>query len=263
MQTSKNKNVVVSIMFIAFVLAVAACASNTPSAPQANPTDISNTAIAFAWTSYAKTVTASAPTATLTPVPPTNTPRPTVTFTPAPQPIVLTGTGDSIVDVQKWNGPALMKSAYNSGSNFIVINYDSNNQRIDTMINTIGSYSGTRLLDRYDAEQTARLEVKASGPWEIQILPFKSIRQEIVPGTIQGINDDVILVNASSGNPDTIKADALQTVSNFIVYALGDNGYDLVFNEIGPYTSTALFGRGVKLIEVRAEGTWSLEITTK
>jgi len=117
---------------------------------------------------------------------PTNTPLPTATPTPEPQPIILTGKGDSVLEVEKWNGPALAKIKYNGGSNFAVINYDAQDERIDLLVNTIGKYEGIIPLDFTDGEYTARLEVKASGEWEIQILPIDRIDLVVLPTTIQG-----------------------------------------------------------------------------
>jgi hypothetical protein len=207
-----------------------------------------------------------------TPVPsetplPTDTPRPTdtplPTFTPTlpPDPIILTGSGDSIVDVPKGAYPAIMRSKYSSGGNFIVTNYDANNNPIDLLINTIGAYEGTKPLDFLVGKQTARLEIKASGPWEIQILPLTLARRASIPGPIQGTGDDVFYLDGS--NPDTIVADASQGTGNFILYSYSDSGADLVFNEIAPYTGTALLDNSTFLISVEATGNWSLEITTR
>ena len=154
-----------------------------------------------------------------------------------------------------------MRSKYSSGGNFIVTNYDANNQTIDLLINVIGAYEGTVPLDFKLAEQTARLEIKASGPWEIQILPLDVARHAVIPGTIQGVGDDVFYLDGA--NPDTVKADASTASSNFVLFSYSDSGIDLVFNEIAPYTGTALLDQSTFLVSVRATGNWTLEITTK
>lgn len=203
-----------------------------------------------------------------TQAPPTNSPTPENTATsvpsptPEPEPITLTGTGDSVVDVAKTsNYPAILKAKYSSGGNFAILNYGPNNERIDLLVNTIGAYEGTVPLDFRTSEHTVRLEITASGPWEIQILPVSQARHATIPGTIQGIGDDVIYLDGS--NPDTIKADASQGSGNFAVFSYSDSGIDLVFNEIAPYTGTALLNNTTFLISVTAEGNWSLEITTR
>lgn len=244
------------IIFIA--LLVVACAGET--APTADPIS-PETAVALAWTEVIKQQTANAPTSTPTPLPPTSTPRPTITPTPAPQPIILTGSGDAVVDVQKWTSVALMRATYNGERNFIVENFDAAGNQIDLLVNTIGSYSGNQLIDIYDGERTARFSIKASGPWEIQILPISAIRTEMVPGLIQGVGDDVIALQG--GVSDLFTADASQATSNFIVYALSQDDYYLVFNEIAPYTGAVIAKGRTLLIQVKATGNWSIDITAK
>lgn len=206
------------------------------------------------------------PTETLAPLPtdtplPTNTPLPTFTPTPPPAPIILTGSGDSIVDVPKGDYPAIMRSKYSSGGNFIVTNYDANNQTIDLLINVIGAYEGIVPLDFRVGELTTRLEVKASGPWEIQVLPVDQARHATIPGTVQGVGDDVFYLDGI--NADTIQADASTANGNFILFAYSDSGIDLAFNEIAPYTGTALLDSSTFLVSVHTTGNWSVTITTK
>lgn len=251
-------------MCCCFLFSVASSDSNQTTPEVAlNPTDAQNTAVAFAWTSVASTNIANAPTNTFTPPPPTDTPRPTVTFTPAPEPITLTGSGDSIVDIEKWDSVALFKATYTGGSNFAITNYGAGNEYIDLLVNTIGSYSGSQLIDIYDNDHTVRFEIKASGPWEIQILPISRLRRADIPGVVQGIGDDVVALEGNA-TPDILNADASQASGNFAVWALSlDLGFDLVFNEIAPYTGTALTSDSTFLLQIKAEGPWSIEVVTR
>lgn len=205
-----------------------------------------------------------APTETQPPTstpPPTNTPLPTATNTPLPQPIVLTGSGDSIVDIQKWDGPALLQARYTGGGNFIIRNYPANGtEYIDLLVNIIGAYEGLVPLDLFDDEFTARLEIKASGPWEIQVLPFETIKKVSLPATYNGKGDDIFAL--VGGTPDTIKADASQARSNFIVQGI-DSRQSLIFNEIAPYTGTAILDPETFILIIHAEGPWTLEISTR
>jgi len=211
------------------------------------------------------------PTVTFTPKPtntprPTNTPSPTPTFTPTPAPIVLKGSGDSVVDVDKWDGPALLKIKYRGYGNFVIWNYGANGEKIDLLVNTIGNYEGTRPLDFLDGEFTRRLQIEAAGKWEIQILPLREVRQEKIPGTIEGQGDDVVYI-AGNGTPDLLKVDASKAKGNFAVWGYGASR-DLLVNEIAPYTGTTVIPSdvpvsGKMLLVIEAEGPWSLQITTR
>lgn len=208
----------------------------------------------------ARTQVALAQTQTAAPIIPTFTPTDLPTITPAPQPIILTGSGDSVVDVNKWYGAALLSAVYNGGSNFIVENYDANGNRIDLLINTIGHYKGVRPLDFRVSESTARFQVTASGPWELQILPLENITRVIIPGTYQGNGDDVIALNG--GIPDLLEVDASHAYSNFIIYSYSTSA-DLLVNEIAPYSGTVILPSNTIILEIIAEGNWSIQITTK
>ena len=201
------------------------------------------------------------PTLTHTPAP-TDTPSPTFTPTPLPTPIYLTSYGDSVFDFQKWKGPAILKIKYTGGRNFAVRNYPvGSNDYYDLLVNTIGDYEGTVPLDFKDGEQTARFEVIATGTWIFQIEPLANARTERIPGTITGMGDDVILIGG--GKPDLLKADASQASHNFAVRAIANASFDLVFNEIAPYTGTKILDPATIALIVNATGPWALEVTTR
>ncbi len=71
---------------------------------------------------------------------PTNTPLPTATNTPIPEPIIISGSGDDVVDIDKWSGPAILIINYQGRSNFVISNYGAGGEKIDLLVNTIGSY---------------------------------------------------------------------------------------------------------------------------
>lgn len=198
---------------------------------------------------------------TNTPIP-TNTPVPTLTTTPTPEPIFLVNYGDSVFDVRKWEGPAIMKIKYTGDRNFIISNYPANSSvPYDLLVNTIGAYEGTVPLDFRDGQQTGRFEITASGTWEFNILPLSSARIEKIPEIITGTGDDVVLIGG--GIPDLIKADASQATRNFIVQAVANASFDLVINEIAPYTGTQILDPSSIALVINATGPWSLEITTR
>lgn len=234
---------------------ISAASNNTPSTRQ-KATE-SNIQAAATDTPQGPTET---PQPTDTPAP-TDTPEPTFTPTPLPEPIILTGNGDNVVDLQKWDGPAILKATYNGGGNFIVTNFDGSNNQIDLLVNTIGNYTGTLPLDFYDNQQTARFQITASGPWELQIIPFQQARKESVPTTITGTGDEVVIL--TDNVPDLLKITANQASRNFIVMAYGSDGQDLLVNEIAPYTGTVMAPSGTYVIVITATGPWSIEVTTK
>jgi hypothetical protein len=171
---------------------------------------------------------------------------------------VFTGSGDQVVDVEKWDGPALVRITHSGGGNFAVWNYGPNNERIDLLVNTIGSYAGTLPLDWLDNEDTVRFQVTAGGTWEIHIDPFETMRRENVPGRVDGVGDDVVLLD---GTPDVISVEADKASGNFAIWAWGTDGRDLIVNEIAPYTGKVLAPGGTRILVITAEKEWTLAIT--
>ena len=204
------------------------------------------------------------PSATNTPVP-TSTPQPTKTptlmptATATPKPIKLSGTGDSVVDIDKGDWAAIVKIKYSGGGNFAIWTYGKTGEKYDLIVNTVGVYSGTRPIDFLNNQRTARFEITASGKWEIEVLPSTQARSIKVPGLIEGNGDDVILL---IGEPDLGKVDASKATRNFAIWAYSTTGRDLPVNKIAPYSGTIILKNAV-FLDVKATGPWSIEITSK
>lgn len=201
----------------------------------------------------------STPKPTNTPIP-TNTPKPSATPTAAQDPIVLNGDTDSVVDLDKWQGPALARIKCSGTGHFAIWNYGANNEKYDLLVNTVGQYVGTVPLDFLDDAQTRRFEVTASGSWEIIVLPLADIRREVIPGKISGSGDDVIFLDGE--NPDLLIVDGTNAKGNLAIWAYGQRK-DLVVNDIAPYSGTVLLDADTLILEITEDGGgWSLEITT-
>lgn len=247
---------------VTLTLFVLACGAPTIALPTLDMAAIQTNAVAE---TRAADLSTKAP--TNTPIPtdtpaPTDTPLPTSSPTPLPQPIVLTGTGDDVVDLAKWNGPAILKASHNGGGNFILWNVDGNGEHIELLVNQIGPYQGTHPLDFLDSERTTRFEINADGAWELQVLPFLSMEVITAPGTYQGTGSNVLGITTESGDPDLLKVDASQSDANIIIFSYS-NIRDMVVNEIAPYTGTVALNPGTVAISIIATGPWSIEITTR
>jgi len=257
---------------ICVILIVIALIYNaTPQGQAANATSTQE-ALALVMTETARPTNTETPTntpipsstVTNTPLPtstpkPTNTPIPTATSTPLPQPLSFSGKGDQVLDINKWDGAAIMDVKYTGGGNFVIWNYDSAGEKIDLLVNTIGSYSGKVPLDFMTGEATARLQIESSGTWTITISPLSLnvINVVQVPGTYQGSGDDVVGLD---GTPDT-GTFSTQTHDNFVVWSYSSTGgKDLLVNEIGPYSGTKVMDKNTFLLVISSGGAWSMDI---
>ncbi len=219
-------------------------------------------------TAIAQTQVAAATlTSTLTQIPsktpmPTRTKTPRPTNTPRPQPIEISGSGDDIVDLAgKWYGPAVAHITHTGSSNFIVYTYDAYGNKLDLLLNEIGHYDGIKPFNILEGEEVTRLEIKADGVWKFYFTPFDTgyMHSITVPGTYKGAGDDLFLV---FGNPD-IGTFSCTVRGNFVVYAYGDSGRDLLINEIAPYSGKTIIPKDTFMLEVIAPGEWTVEITKR
>jgi hypothetical protein len=202
-----------------------------------------------------QTVTTAAEVTTTSP-PTTAAPTTTTTTTLPPwTEFTVEGAGDDFIEFSVPNGDfAVLDLTHNGSRNFIVVAFDAGGDRLDGLVNEIGSYSGTRPINLFEGKKVTDLEIRADGAWSITVRPIETVRS--FDGIADGIGDDV-LVFVGAGNRITGTHDGS---SNFIVTGYGSGGRDGIFNEIGAYSGSARLESGTVLIVVRADGNWTLEV---
>jgi hypothetical protein len=257
-----NKMIIMIAALLVCLLLVSACTS-TPASPTAttiNKDDAIKTAIA----SIIMTTTASAP--TNTPLP-TSTPKPTLTPTPLPKPILLSGTGDSVLDVDmaKVGEEGIAHITGNKSARFFAVtSYDANGKQIDLLVNTTDVYDGYVPIDFTGSQITTRLEVSATDAWTIEILPLLMGHVIESPGTYQGKGDDVLLVPGFKTHPpDTAKIVGNKSSSFFAVVTYGVTSSDLKVNTTDPYDGTVILASDTCIFVISATSDWSIEIKSK
>jgi hypothetical protein len=187
---------------------------------------------------------------------PTETPGPVI-----PDPILELGSGDGVVNIDKWTGPAIISATHDGDGNFTITNFSAANARLGQLVNVTGPYYGTLPLDFMASEQTTRLEITATGAWEIQIIPIEQARTESLPTTIEGYGDDVIVL--TGGDPDQLKIDASGSTDAFVVNGFGSGNWYQLLSKTAPYTGTINATAGTTTLAVTANGSWSIEVTTR
>ena len=207
------------------------------------------------------------PRPTDTPIPtsePTATPQPTDTpvTTPEPDPISLDGAGDSVVDIEWPDSVGIMHIVGNAGSNYFgVRSYDATGDRAGSLVNTTDVYDGVVIFNTRESEITARLEIVASGNWSIAVLPLSGARVLEVPGVIEGVGDEIIVLTGSV--PDL--ADVVGNAGGryFGVKLRRSDGSSLgsIVNTTDPYDGTAIMDSDAAIIEVLSSEAWTIEIT--
>jgi hypothetical protein len=194
---------------------------------------------------------------------PTDSPIIQPTETNIPDPILLTGTGDTVVNIQKWDGPAVLTATHDGDGAFQVTSYSQSNQKINDLINTVGAYYGTLPLDFLATERTARFDVTASGSWELQVISPSQARTEESPGIIQGYGDEVLILTGQY--PVKLIVDAPDASQSFMIwsFAIDRRTRALLVNKTAPYSGIVLAPSGTARLAITANGPWTIELTTR
>ena len=181
--------------------------------------------------------------------------------TEIPALITLAGSGNKVVDFQKWDGPAIVDVVYFGTGSFIVTINSSPNSSTQQLINKTGPYNGTIPIDFTTSEYSSQFGITASGSWKFQIIRPASGRIETIPATISGSGDDVIML--TGGTPDQLSLDASQASGIFVVHGFRSGIWDLVSQETAPYTGTLPAAAGTIVLQISATGPWSIAVTAK
>ena len=201
-----------------------------------------------------------------TPIPELPTPTPEPTATPAPaypefEPISLSGSGDSVQDIAKPEGPALLRVSGNSEARFFaIIALDAAGQQVDLLVNTTNPYEGVRPLD-LQGSQTTRLQIQATGNWTAELFPVTQAPVINVPGALSGQGD--IVLRLAGAIPDIANIRGNESARFFAVIGYGSGFPDLLVNTTDVYEGQVVIRSGVNLLMVQATGPWNVEITGK
>jgi hypothetical protein len=175
---------------------------------------------------------------------------------------VFSGSGAKVLELSKWQGPAIARITHSGQSYFTVESFDASSKHLEFLVDTIGEYSGTVAVD-FNQTLTQRITVNADGAWGIQILPLSSAEIMPVPGSLAGKGDLVFMLVGAAA--DKIAVDASQASGDFIVQAYKQEpafGYlELLVNESAPFSGVFMAPNGASLLVIRANGSWKIDIS--
>jgi hypothetical protein len=180
------------------------------------------------------------------------------TLAPAFEDIALSGVGPGVPEFAIPEDQAAIATFTHQGaSNFSVFTIGADGTQQDLLVNTIGNYSGTVLFDASAGEHSVAFEIDADGPWSATIKPLANAQPWDPSVPMNGIGDDVVRLSPASSALTTLRV-IHDGSSNFAIISYSDSGADLLVNEIGAYTGDVLLAPGTFLLEVSADGAWSV-----
>lgn len=166
------------------------------------------------------------------------------------------GSGDDVIRISKPGGPALFQITGNRANrHFSVMGNDDLGNRTGLFANTTETYAGIVLVDP-SSSKTSQLEIKAHGPWVIEVYELKYAKTFDVPGMIEGKGDSVLKI---SGTARIMEANGNPKGRHFSIKAYSKGGRRLLVNTTDPYQGKVRFPTRTLLLEISAMGPWMLD----
>ncbi len=152
------------------------------------------------------------------------------------------------------DGANLITLTHSGDESFIVYQLDAELKEGENLVNAIGNYEGTTILDLEDEVNTKRLKIEADGRWTIKLAELTDARR--LGSSANGRGDDVLLYEGRAGVATlTHRGD-----ENFIVYFYNEEGGENLVNEIGKYSGESVISSGPGLVQITADGRWTIRI---
>ena len=166
--------------------------------------------------------------------------------------IVLTGSNDAVVKFAKnAPGPAVVYITGNTACrNFGVRILGTKH----LLVNTLQPYEGVRTLD-WDGGESTGFEVRASGPWRIEVLPLSVI--PTFDTSVKGAGDMVVRY---TGDGSLAEITGNKDGRYFDVRTFGANGTDRLVSTSQPYNGSHQTSGGSQFFEVHAVGPWKITV---
>lgn len=166
------------------------------------------------------------------------------------EPKVYQGTGDDVVTIEKPDGMSIVSfDCVECTGNTAV----KTNGAEALLVNTIGPYTGSHLVDASKGSNTSQVTITASGAWKL---------------TVSGLDKATAMQQSTTGQGDSVlhltqkstKAALTNTGdSNFAVKVYPEKGGfpDLAVNTIGSYKGTVPM-KSPAFVEITSNGSWTI-----
>jgi hypothetical protein len=166
--------------------------------------------------------------------------------------IVLTGSDDAEVKLTKnAPGPAVVHITGNAASRYFGVRTLGTEH---DLVITLDPYDGVRSLDRDGGESTG-FEVRATGPWRIEVLPLSAI-----PTFNTSFKGEGDMVMRFTGNGSVAEITGNNEGRYFDVRGFGAHGTARLVNTTQAYTGSRRISGGPQFFEVQAVGSWTITI---
>lgn len=167
------------------------------------------------------------------------------------------GVGDDVVRIKAAKARGIVTVRHDGEGHFALWALKPNGKRDDLLVNTIGSYSGTTVLNMYSWHRAGAFEISADGGWSVKLQPI-SAAPLWKTATVRSRGDKVLKLKVPIRGLRTMRY-RHSGDGAFIVHALPVSGNpDLLVMKLGAAGGKVRIPAGTKYVSVRSTGAWSL-----
>ena len=168
--------------------------------------------------------------------------------------VTLSGSGTDIVELPKSLSAGFIQVTHDGESNFIVHSLSAGLNTHEHLVNEIGTYEGSVVFGLgWSKRKTTGFEVEADGNWTISVLPFSKAPALQTSGEGTGVFK--LTLKARKSTRFTHSGEA-----NFIVHQYCTTGStQYLVNEIGPWSGKKIMAAGTCIVDVFADGAWTIK----
>jgi hypothetical protein len=165
--------------------------------------------------------------------------------------IVATGAADALVKFTKnVPSPVVVYITGNAASRYFGVRIMGTEQYL---VNTLEPYDGVRWLD-VDGGESTDFEVRATGPWRIEVLPITVI--PTFDTSVKGAGDTVVRY---TGDGSLAEITGNSDGRYFDVRAFGAYGTRRLVTTSQPYAGSCQIS-GAQFFQVQAVGSWTITV---
>ncbi|GIF74683.1 hypothetical protein [Asanoa siamensis] len=174
--------------------------------------------------------------------------------------VTISGRGDKTVEVRLEPDAAYVATiTYTGTGNFLVEALDESGRQVGLIVNAIDDYAGDRTIGLQERGIPAAFQVRATGTWKIVLRDLS--KAPAFTGEAAGRKPAVFLVPSGTATGQRLTV-SHSGRSNFVVRGYGHNDrIGLFVNEIGRYQGTEPLPPDTQVLEVEAQGGWTLRFT--
>jgi von Willebrand factor type A domain len=166
--------------------------------------------------------------------------------------IVLTGSTDAEVKFAKnAPGPAVVYITGNAASRYFGVRILGTESHL---VNTLDPYEGVRSLD-WDGGEATGFDVRATGPWRIEVLPLS-----VIPTFNTSVKGDGDMVVHYTGEGSLAEITGNNDGRYFDVRTFGAHGTNRLVSTSQPYAGSRQISGGPQFFEVHAVGSWTITV---